>query len=48
MGRADGERRSAGAQCAPQSNDVDLDTRGLIYLIDRLQGFDILEFDGSR
>jgi hypothetical protein len=33
---------------APQSNDVDVDTRGLIYVIDRLQGFDILEFDGSR
>ena len=32
----------------PQSNDVDLDTRGLIYLVDRLQGFDILEVDGSR
>jgi hypothetical protein len=33
---------------APQSNHVDVDTRGLIYMIDRLQGFDILEFDGSR
>jgi hypothetical protein len=33
-------------QPAPQSNDVDLDTRGLIYLIDRLEGFDILEFRG--
>jgi len=33
---------------APQSNDVEVDTRGLIYVIDRLQGFDILEFDGSR
>jgi hypothetical protein len=37
-----------GDQPAPRSNDVDVDTRGLIYLIDRLQGFDILEFDGSR
>ena len=35
-------------QPAPQSNDVDVDTRGLIYLIDRLQGFDILELDGSH
>jgi hypothetical protein len=31
---------------APQSNDVDVDTRGLIYLIDRNVGFDILEFNG--
>src|SRR5262249_27079609 len=29
---------------APQSNDVALDARGLIYLIDRHVGFDILEF----
>jgi hypothetical protein len=29
---------------APQSNDVDVDTRGLIYVIDRLAGFDILEY----
>ncbi|PKQ08775.1 MAG: RNA polymerase subunit sigma-70 [Alphaproteobacteria bacterium HGW-Alphaproteobacteria-10] len=28
---------------APQSNDVDVDARGLIYLIDRNRGFDILE-----
>ncbi|MGH6920112.1 MAG: RNA polymerase subunit sigma-70, partial [Geminicoccaceae bacterium] len=33
-------------QPAPQSNDVDLDARGLIYLIDRLEGFDILEYRG--
>ena len=32
----------AGAK-APQSNDVDLDDRGLIYLLDRDVGFDILE-----
>jgi hypothetical protein len=32
-------------QPAPQSNDVDVDGRGLIYLIDRLEGFDILEFE---
>ena len=29
---------------APQSNDVTLDDRGLIYLVDRWVGFDILEF----
>jgi LVIVD repeat len=34
-------------QPAPQSNDVDLDNRGLIYLIDRLEGFDILQYRGS-
>lgn len=27
----------------PQSNDVDLDGRGLVYLLDRLNGLDILE-----
>ena len=32
-------------QPAPQSNDVDVDTPGLIYVIDRLAGFDILEFE---
>jgi hypothetical protein len=31
---------------SPQSNDVDVDGRGLIYLIDRNRGFDILEFEG--
>jgi hypothetical protein len=31
---------------APQSNDVMLDARGLIYMVDRLNGFDILEFSG--
>ncbi len=35
-----------GGHPAPQSNDVDLDDRGLIYLIDRLEGFDILEYQG--
>jgi hypothetical protein len=35
-------------QRAPQSNDVEVDTRGLIYVIDRVQGFDILEFEGAR
>jgi len=31
-------------QRAPQSNDVMLDARGLIHVVDRLAGFDILEF----
>ena len=31
---------------APQSNDVALDERGLIYLVDRHVGFDVLEFTG--
>ena len=34
----------AGGHNAPQSNDVMLDERGLIYLVDRRAGFDILEF----
>ncbi len=34
---------AAGKAC-PQSNDVDVDERGLIYLGDRYNGFDILEF----
>jgi hypothetical protein len=33
---------------APQSNDVALDPRGLIYVIDRHVGFDILQYEGSR
>lgn len=33
---------------APQSNDVTLDERGLIYMVDRLKGFDVLEFAGGR
>jgi hypothetical protein len=33
----------AGGHAAPQSNDVMLDGRGLIYMVDRLCGFDILE-----
>jgi hypothetical protein len=31
-----------------QSNDVFVDSRGLIYLIDRCHGLDILKFTGSR
>jgi hypothetical protein len=33
----------AAGKVAPQSNDVDVDARGLIYLGDRYNGFDILE-----
>jgi hypothetical protein len=36
-----------GGSKAPQSNDVTLDARGLIYMVDRLVGFDVLEFNGS-
>jgi len=32
---------------APQSNDVALDARGLIYVVDRHVGFDVLEFEGT-
>jgi hypothetical protein len=32
-----------GGQPAPQTNDVDTDSRGLVYLIDRFRGFDIVE-----
>jgi hypothetical protein len=35
-----------GGHAAPQSNDVMLDPRGLIHMVDRLTGFDILEFAG--
>jgi hypothetical protein len=34
---------AAGKAC-PQTNDVDVDERGLIYAADRYNGFDILEF----
>ena len=34
----------ATGQAGPQTNDVDLDSRGLIYLVDRGPGFNILEF----
>jgi hypothetical protein len=36
-----------GGRAAPQSNDVMLDQRGLIYVVDRLVGFDVLEFRGT-
>ncbi len=31
-------------EAAPQTNDVDIDDRGLVYLIDRNRGFEIVEF----
>lgn len=31
-------------QPAPQTNDVDVDQRGLVYIVDRMVGFDVLEF----
>src|SRR2546425_10260636 len=34
-----------GGRPAPQTNDVALDDRGLIYIVDRWVGFDVLEFD---
>jgi len=37
-----------GGRPAPQSNDVVLDQRGLVYMVDRHVGFDVLEFDGER
>jgi hypothetical protein len=36
-----------GGRAAPQSNDVMLDDRGLVYIVDRLNGFDVLEFKGA-
>jgi hypothetical protein len=35
----------AAGKAAPQTNDVDTDARGLVYIVDRFNGFDILEFD---
>lgn len=35
-----------GGNTGPMSNDVDTDGRGLVYLMDRFSGFDILEFKG--
>ena len=34
-------------QSAPQTNDIDVGPDGLIYTIDRLNGFDILAFEGT-
>jgi hypothetical protein len=33
----------AAGEASPQSNDVDVDSRGLVYLLDRNRGLDILE-----
>ncbi|WP_299622485.1 LVIVD repeat-containing protein [Pelagibius sp.] len=35
-----------GDEPSPQSNDVDVDDRGLIYLLDRNRGLDVLEMRG--
>jgi len=35
----------APGKAAPQTNDVDVDERGLVYIVDRYSGFDILEFN---
>jgi len=34
----------AAGKPAPQTNDVDVDSRGLVYIVDRYTGFDVLEF----
>jgi hypothetical protein len=31
---------------SPQSNDVDIDERGVVYILDRDRGFDIVEWQG--
>jgi hypothetical protein len=38
----------AAGKVAPQTNDVDVDDRGLVYIVDRYAGFDILEFSGKK
>ena len=38
----------AGGHAAPQSNDVMQDRRGLIHMVDRMCGYDILEFQAER
>jgi hypothetical protein len=35
----------AAGKAAPQTNDVDVDSRGLIYIVDRYAGLDVLEFN---
>jgi hypothetical protein len=37
-----------GGKPCPQTNDTDVDDRGLIYIVDRYCGFDILEYAGRR
>jgi hypothetical protein len=34
----------APGKAAPQTNDVETDSRGLVYIVDRYAGFDVLEF----
>ena len=34
----------APGKAAPQTNDVEVDSRGLVYIVDRYAGFDVLEF----
>lgn len=34
-------------QMAPQTNDVEMDHRGLIYITDKAHGFDVIEFSGK-
>ena len=34
----------ATGKAAPQTNDVDVDEKGLVYIVDRYSGFDIIEF----
>ncbi len=36
----------AQGHASPQSNDVDVDERGMVYVIDRDRGFDIFAFNG--
>ena len=33
-------------QMSPQTNDVEMDDRGLLYITDKAQGFDVIEFSG--
>ena len=33
-------------QKAPQTNDVEMDSRGLLFITDKARGFDVIEFDG--
>ena len=41
---ARGSNRRIFSLKSPQSNEVDVDARGLVYLLDRDVGLDILEF----
>ena len=36
--------KPAGGEPSPQSNDVDVDDRGLVYLLDRNRGVDVVEY----